>query len=152
MTVITPDRMLREDESSGAVSKHAFWISEPGGLTQFGAFIEVLGPGACSSLKHWHAAEDELVYVLEGEVTLDEGDSVTVLRAGDAAAFRAGEPIGHCLVNRGESPTRCLIVGTRAPVDRITYPEHDRTCVRDRSLPEDVWVDGAGAPAASPYR
>ena len=44
-----------------------------------------------------HSHEDELVWVLEGELTLvtDGGDEV--LRAGDCAAFRAGDPDGHHL-------------------------------------------------------
>lgn len=127
------------------------WISEAGGLTQFGALIEVLQPGCRSSLKHWHSAEDEMVYVLAGEITMIEGDHETVLRAGDAATFKAGVAVGHYLQNRSKAPTRCLVVGTRAPVDRITYPDHDRVCLRDRSLPDDLWTDGAGAPATSPY-
>jgi oxalate decarboxylase/phosphoglucose isomerase-like protein (cupin superfamily) len=39
---------------------------------QFGAFVEILQPGSRSSLRHWHSAEDEMVYVLEGRVTLVE--------------------------------------------------------------------------------
>jgi uncharacterized cupin superfamily protein len=73
------------------------------------------------------------------------------LTAGDAATFRAGVPVGHCLENRSNAPTRCLVVGTRAPLDRITYPDHDRVCHRDRSRPDDVWTDLAGAPASRPY-
>lgn len=92
-----------------------------------------------------------MVYVLEGRVTLVEGDTETVLKPGDAATFRAGVALGHCLWNRSASPTRCLVVGTRAPVDRITYPDHDRVCRRDRALPDDVWTDAAGEPASSPY-
>lgn len=99
----------------------------------------------------WHSAEDELVYVLQGEVTLIEGDVETVLRPGDAATFRTGDPVGHCLVNRGTSPTRCLVVGTRAAVDRITYPDRDRMCCRDRTTADDVWTDIAGRPASNPY-
>jgi uncharacterized cupin superfamily protein len=49
------------------------WISEAGGLTQFGACVEVLQPGSRLSIRHWHSAEDEFVYVLEGEVTAIEG-------------------------------------------------------------------------------
>lgn len=147
MPGLTPHQFLAEDNDSSSTQ----WISEPGGLTQFGAFIEVLQPGARSSIKHWHSAEDEMVYVLEGEVTLEEGDATTVLTPGDAATFRAGEPVGHCLHNRSSRPTRCLVVGTRAPVDRITYPDHDRVCHRDRALPDDEWRTLAGAPASSPY-
>jgi uncharacterized cupin superfamily protein len=41
---------------------------------------------------------------------------------------------------------------SKARVDRITYPEHERVCIRDRSLPDDVWTDLAGDPADSLYR
>lgn len=132
--------------------KRTHWISEAGGLTQFGAFVEILPPGSRSSIKHWHSAEDEMVYVLEGEVTLTEGDTETLLRPGDAATFRAGDPVGHFLENRSAAPTRCLVVGTRASLDTITYPDHDRICLRDRSLPDDIWTDSAGRPAPSAYR
>jgi uncharacterized cupin superfamily protein len=43
-------------------------------------------PGTRSSIKHWHSDEDELVYVLEGDVTLIEGDSESLLRPGDDLA------------------------------------------------------------------
>lgn len=153
MTVITPDRMIQEDGSpdSPCGLNRTYWISEVGGLTQFGAFVEVLPPGSRSSIKHWHSSEDEMVYVLEGLVTLIEGDREVTLQPGDAATFRAGEAVGHCLANRGETASKFLVVGTRAPVDTITYPDHDRVCYRDRSLPEDVWTDSRGNPSNSPY-
>lgn len=153
MTVITPDRFVVEESPSHTAQEpdRTLWISEAGGLTQFGAFIEVLQPGSRSSIKHWHSAEDEMVYVLEGEITLIEGDEETVLRPGNAATFQAGVPVGHCLENRSSQATRCLIVGTRALVDTITYPDRDRVCHRDRSLPDDIWTNGAGEPATSPY-
>ncbi|MDZ8067200.1 MAG: cupin domain-containing protein [Nostoc sp. DedQUE08] len=153
MTVITPDSLIVEESPSHAAHKpnRMLWISEAGGLTQFGAFIEVLQPGSRSSIKHWHSAEDEMVYVLEGEIVLIEGDAKTVLRPGDAATFQAGVPIGHFLENRSSKATQCLIVGTRAEVDTITYPDHDRVCHRNRSLPDDIWTNGAGEPASSPY-
>lgn len=135
MPAITPDRFMVE-ESAVKGSSHpdrTLWISEPGGLTQFGALIEILQPGSHSTIKHWHSAEDEMVYVLEGEVTLIEGDTETLLRPGDAATFKAGVPVGHYLANRSTAPTRCLVVGTRAPIDTITCPDHDRICLRDRS-------------------
>lgn len=153
MPAFTPAEFVKEeDQAEGAAAPNqTLWISEAGGLTQFGAFVEVLQPGTRSSIKHWHSAEDEMVYVLEGQVTLVEGDTETLLNPGDAATFRAGVAVGHCLWNRSAAPTRCLVVGTRAPVDNISYPDHDRICHRDRSLPDDIWLDTAGAPASSPY-
>jgi uncharacterized cupin superfamily protein len=127
------------------------WLTEPGRLTQFGAFIHVLQPGTRSSIKHWHSDEDELVYVLEGEVTVIEGSEEIILYAGDAATFKAGDPVGHSLWNKGEKPTRVLVVGTRAQVDRVTYPDHNRLLHRDRAQPEDTWTDFQGNPASNPY-
>jgi uncharacterized cupin superfamily protein len=140
---------LGPDEVCGP--SQSYWISEAGGLTQFGALIEVLPPGSRSSIKHWHSAEDELVYVLAGEVTLVEGEVETLMRPGDAATFKAGVAVGHFLHNRSRAETRCLVVGTRAPVDVITYPDHGRICHRVRSEPADVWTDLAGRPASIPY-
>jgi uncharacterized cupin superfamily protein len=153
MPTFTQDRLVSETHPVDGCDapNQTLWISESGGLTQFGAFIEVLQPGCRSSLAHWHEAEDELVHVLAGEITVVEGATETLLSAGDSATFKAGVAVAHYLENRSASPTRCLVVGTRAPVDRITYPEHDRVCLRDRSLPDDLWTDGAGRPAASPY-
>jgi uncharacterized cupin superfamily protein len=154
MPAITPEQHIVEDVGADhpCGPSQARWLSEAGGLTKFGAFIEILAPGSRSSLKHWHSDEDELVFVLEGEVTLHEGDSTTPLRAGDAATFRAGVAVGHFLENRTAAPTRCLVIGTRAPVDRIHYPDHGRVCVRDRTLPNDSWTDARGNPASNPYR
>lgn len=147
MPALTPAKFV--EDSNDRIT--TMWISEAGQLTQFGSFLEILQPGAQSSIKHWHSAEDEMVYVLEGEVTLLEGDTETVLRPGDAATFRSGVAVGHTLHNRSALPTKCLVVGTRAPLDRITYPDHDRVCIRDRSLPDDEWTTIAGVPATSPY-
>lgn len=153
MPAITPDQMIREEEPGYRESgpNLSLWISEAGGLTQFGALVQIMPPGSRSSEKHWHDAEDEMVYVLEGAVTLHEGDHTTLLRPGDAATFKAGAPVGHCLENRSAQPVRCLIVGTRAPVDRITYPERGVVCHRDRALPEDSFTDVAGDPVADPF-
>src|ERR1700749_171406 len=70
------------------------------GLDQFGVNLTTLKPGAASALRHWHQREDELVYLLEGEVVLVEDDGETVLKAGDAAGFKANVANGHHLVNR----------------------------------------------------
>lgn len=153
MPTFTIDQLFSESQpvQGGAEPNRTHWISESGGLTQFGAFIEVLQPGSRSSIRHWHSAEDEMVYVLAGEITVVEGAGATLVPAGGVATFKAGVAVGHFLENRSASETRCLVVGTRAPVDRITYPEHDRVCLRDRSLPDDVWTTLAGQPADSPY-
>jgi len=140
---------LIDDPVLGTKSEE--WISEPGGLSLLGALVESLEPGARSSLKHWHQCEDEMIFLLSGCLTVVEGDGATALAPGDAATFKAGVETGHYLENRSDQSVSYLVVGTRAPVDRITYPDHDRVCVRDRNEPDDIWEDLGGRPASSPY-
>ncbi len=100
-------------------------LGEAGGLSQFGVNLTRLKPGAASALRHWHQREDELVFIVEGEATLCEDDGETILRAGEAAAFRAGAPNGHCLVNRSDADVVLLEIGTRCEDDLSTYPDQD---------------------------
>ena len=100
-------------------------LGDAGGLTQFGVNLTRLPPGAASAQRHWHAAEDELVFVVSGELVLIEEDSETPLRAGEAAAFKAGHADGHHLVNRSAEDAVVLEIGTRASEERCHYPDID---------------------------
>lgn len=93
------------------------------GLTQFGVNLLELPPGAWSSQRHWHEQQEELIYVLEGEVTLVTDEGETVLTPGMTAGFRAGSGNGHHLVNRSASPVRVLEVGTRTDKEVAHYPD-----------------------------
>ncbi|MEM8793285.1 MAG: cupin domain-containing protein [Pseudomonadota bacterium] len=94
------------------------------GLSQFGARLKRLPPGSRTSHRHWHETEDEFVFVVSGELVLVE-DTETVLIAGDAAGWQAGQPIGHCIENRSVHEAVLLVVGTRVNSRTIHYPDHD---------------------------
>ena len=103
------------------------------GLDQFGVNLTTLKPGAASALRHWHEQEDELIFVLEGEVVLIEDDGETVLKPGDAAGFKAGSGIAHCLINRTDRDAVYFEVGTRAKSERVQYPDVDFVMERDEN-------------------
>ena len=100
-------------------------LGDAAGLSQYGVNLLRLPPGAWSSQRHWHTAGDEFVYVLSGEVVLvtDAGDEI--LRAGDAAGFKAGDRNGHCLQNRSGSDVQVIEIGTRIEGDTTYYPDID---------------------------
>lgn len=100
-------------------------LGDAAGLTQFGVNLVTLQPGALSSLRHWHEREDEFVWVVSGELVLVEDGGETVLRAGDAAGFKAGAPDGHHLQNRSGETAQFLVIGTRAGTEICHYPELD---------------------------
>jgi uncharacterized cupin superfamily protein len=103
------------------------------GLTQFGVNLTRLKPGAASALRHWHQQEDELIYVLEGELVLIEDEGESVLRPGDAAGFKAGVMNGHRLINRSSRDALYLEIGTRAARDHVEYPDVDMVYDKDEN-------------------
>ncbi|ETA50127.1 cupin domain-containing protein [Ponticoccus alexandrii] len=143
-----PDSVRRESGDGVLGAYEALLFSDSGGLTQFGAFVEILAPGARSSHVHWHEDEDEMVYMLEGSVVLVEGEDEVPLEVGEAATFPAGQALGHRLENRSDSPARYLVIGTRAPRDRVHYPGEDRVLHVERSGGgARRWTTESGAPA-----
>lgn len=108
----------------GRVAKR---LGDAAGLTQFGVNVVTLAPGVWSSQRHWHSHEDELVYVLDGELVLVTDAGEEVLRAGDCAGFPAGVKDGHHLQNRSDRDARFLVVGSRDDRDSGEYPDIDLT-------------------------
>ncbi|MDG0835271.1 cupin domain-containing protein [Roseateles saccharophilus] len=88
-------------------------VSDAGALTQFGASVQVLLPGAKASIRHWHEHVDEFLFVVSGEVTVTENDGPHTLMPGDSACWPAGVANGHTVSNRSNAPCSYLIVGTR---------------------------------------
>jgi uncharacterized cupin superfamily protein len=101
-------------------------VSDAGGLTQYGAYVVTLDPGARSSDRHWHEQEDEMILVLAGEATVLENDGPHVLGPGDAACWPAGSDNAHSVVNRSPEPCTFLVVGTRPTHDVCRYPDSRR--------------------------
>jgi uncharacterized cupin superfamily protein len=71
------------------------------------------------------------VYVLSGEVVLVTDGGEEVLRAGDAAGFRAQDTNGHCLQNRADQDAQALEIGTRVSGDAAHYSDIDMVAPAD---------------------
>ncbi len=95
------------------------------GLRNFGVNLTTVKPGSASALRHWHAKQDEFVYIVSGELTLVTDAAEQVLTAGMAAGFPAGKAEGHHFVNRTGVDAVYLEVGDRTAGDQVTYPDDD---------------------------
>lgn len=100
-------------------------VGDAGGLNQFGVNLVTLAPGAMSALRHWHEQQDEFAYVTMGALTLVDDNGDTPLTVGDCIAFPAGDPNGHCIVNKSQSEGQFLVVGTRTETEVAWYPDLD---------------------------
>ena len=121
-------------------------LSDAGGISQFGAFSVVLMPGAQNSHRHWHEAEDEFLYVLEGVVTVVENDGPHDLRPGDCACWPKGIANAHCVQNRTDAPIRYFIAGTRLSEDACHYPDIDLHYARRGGMSSMTHKDGRPYP------
>ena len=103
---------------------HAF------GLQDYGVNLVTLPPGAWSSQRHWHSAEDEFVYVLTGTLVLVTDAGRAVLTSGMCAGFPAASGDGHHLCNETDAPATYLEVGSRRPADDVEYSDIDMRIAR----------------------
>lgn len=100
-------------------------LGDPFGLTGFGVNLVDLPPGSWSAQRHWHTHEDELVYVVAGELVLVTDDGEQTLTPGMVIGFPAGAENGHHLVNKGDAVATYLEVGSRIAEDEVFYPDID---------------------------
>jgi len=98
--------------SSGAQKLGANWFSVPAGST--------LAP------LHAHHNNEEAIFLLAGQGTLQIGDAKVPLRAGDWVSLPAGEAHAHQLFADQGVALEYLAISTMNEVDLITYPNSEK--------------------------
>jgi len=106
-------------------NKQSQALGQAADLTQFGVNLVRIKPGAWSSQRHWHAHEDEFVWVLEGDIILMTDAGRKTLQAGDCAAFKAGVKDGHHFINKSTNDVLLLVVGSCDDRDHGEYSDID---------------------------
>jgi uncharacterized cupin superfamily protein len=101
------------------------------GSRKVGASLWELPAGQAAYPYHWHAAEEELLVVLEGTPSLRTPDGWRELGEGEVLAFLCGEEGAHQIVNRTETPVRFLAVSNQQP-DIIVRPDSQTIGVSER--------------------
>ena len=80
-------------------------------------------PGKRAFPYHCHFANEEAVYVLEGEGTLRIGAKEVPLRAGDYVALPVGEETAHQIINTSAVTLRYLCFSTSIEPELVKYPD-----------------------------
>ena len=99
------------------------------GARELGASVYELDPGAVGSPLHVHHANEELLLVLAGTLSLRGPDGTQLLPAGAVVSFPRGQAGAHSLVNRSNAPVRYLVVSTSNRPDVVEYPDTGATLV-----------------------
>ena len=90
---------------------------------KLGCSLYELDAGHRSWPYHYHAANEEALFVLAGSATLRTRAGEQPLSAGDFVALPTGERGAHQVVNDGDEPLRYLVLSTMAEPDVTIYPE-----------------------------
>lgn len=91
-----------------------------------GCSLYELPPGKRSWPYHYHSANEEALFVLEGTGSLRLADEIEHIEAGDYVRFPADERGAHQLVNDSERPLRYLMISTRVTPDVTVYPDSEK--------------------------
>jgi len=105
--------------------RHNRRLGDHAGLKNFGVNLTRIAPGGRSSQRHAHSRQDEFIYVLDGEATLETNTGPQILRPGMCVGFPAGSAEAHCFVNNSSSDVLLLVIGDRTAGDQVAYPDID---------------------------
>ena len=89
---------------------------------QLGATAYELGPGNFS-LYHFHHAAEEMLVVLDGEMTMKTEQEDRLVRRGEVVMFPIGPAGAHGFRNDGDGKCRYLMVSTHPAPEVVEYPE-----------------------------
>jgi len=116
----------------------------------FTALVNAIAPGQGPPL-HIHVREDEMYYVLGGELRFKIGDQM--LDAGTGSFVFIPRGTEHCFQNAGSGPARLLVMFAPAGMERF-FEEHAKLpagpvdAERYRSIAHGAWMEVVGPPLA----
>lgn len=118
------------------------------GFAKIGVHHELLPPGRRTSFPHAESAEEEFVFVIEGEPAAWIDGHLHPLRPGDGVGFPPRTGIAHTFINNTRKPVRLLVVGERRkPGNKRFYPVNPGL----REFITEQWWDDAPRRPLGPH-
>lgn len=104
-------------------------LAEAAGGEKLGASLYRLMPGKKAFPYHFHYANEEAVFVLEGSGTLRRNDEMVPVTKGDYIAMLVGEDHAHQIINTSDQPLVLLCFSTMIHPDVVEYPDSGKVGV-----------------------
>ncbi len=96
------------------------------GARKLGCSLVELAPGRHSWPLHYHTANEEAIYVLEGRGRVRIGDEEVSVQAGDYVALLSGSDGAHQTFNDSNAVLRYLCISTMIEPEVNFYPESNK--------------------------
>jgi uncharacterized cupin superfamily protein len=121
---------LRDPVEPTADGVRAARVAERAGAEHLGASVYELRPGE-EMVFHYHVHREELLIILEGELSLRSAAGWERLPEGEVVAFPRGERGAHGYRNDGEESVRVLMVSEMDGPNISVYPDTNQIGVFD---------------------
>jgi uncharacterized cupin superfamily protein len=108
------------------------------GGKSLGCSIYEVDPGKRAFPMHAHLANEEAIYILEGEGTMRIDDRKVPVRVGDYIAFPPGRESAHQLINTSPGPLRYLCISTMRGPEVAFYPDSGKLGVQAATTAEPI--------------
>src|SRR5215216_2345588 len=106
------------------------------GAEKLGCSLYEIPPGRRAWPYHYHLANEEAIYVLEGSGTLRIGGEEIRVSKGDYVALPARAQAAHQIVNDSGAVLRYLCFSTMVEPDVMVYPDSGKVGIFGGAAPE----------------
>lgn len=128
--IVNQEQVSWRDESHGdRYRMRRRMLGAAAGGAQIGCSFYELPPGGRTWPYHWHSANEEAIYVLEGKGMLRHPGGESPLGPGDYVALPVGESSAHQIHNPSGEPLRFLLISTMIHPEVSIYPDAGKTGV-----------------------
>ena len=110
-------------------------LGSAAGGEKLGCSLYEVPPGRRAWPHHYHLANEEAIYVLEGSGTLRIGEGEVEVSAGDYVALPAGEAGAHQISNTSDAPLCYLCFSTMVEPDVMVYPDSNKVGILGGAAP-----------------
>ena len=136
IAAMTPTRRRHQFNANAVRLTRA--LSDATGMQRIGVHLVRLEPGRESTQFHYHDADEEFLYVLEGRGIAELGEEEFEVGPGDFMGFTApSKP--HALRNPFDSDLVYLMGGERNASDVVHYPRIRRSMMKSGG--RRLWAD-----------
>jgi uncharacterized cupin superfamily protein len=133
VTVNFIDTPLDEETTTPGFALRGITLGDRAGAEKLGASLYELPPGQAICPYHWHAANEELMVVVEGPVELRDREGWRSVPTGEVVAFPRGEAGAHQVRNPADAtaPARVIMFSEKRYPELPVYPDSEKVGVRE---------------------
>jgi uncharacterized cupin superfamily protein len=134
--IVNEERLAWEETSRGS---RFGWrrraLGAAAGGKKLGCSLYELKPGRRSFPYHYHSANEEAIYVLEGSGTMRLAGREVPIARGDYVPLHAGAEGAHQVINTSDATLRYLCVSTMIEPEVNVYPDSGKVLAMAGSAP-----------------